>query len=65
MRKFYCRENDQDPWIIIEHNFPQEAAEAFGDEQGLEDESIVEVQGHGKYKLHVIMEPEISATKVT
>ncbi len=65
MRKFYCRENGHDPWVIIKNEFAQEAAEQFGAEQELENDAIVYVKNHGAFKLEVVkQEPEYSARKI-
>jgi len=58
-----CRDNISD-YVNIEAFDPKDAAMIFAEEYGVEDGEIVHVWQFGDYRIGVIMEPIVSATKL-
>jgi len=65
------REKGDKKWTEVEVSDPfdpdwdlNHAAENFVEENGLEDDTIVEIFRHGKFKVNVVMEPEFFSRKL-
>ena len=65
MTTYKLRLNQNDEFQEFKYDsHPILAAQAFAAEEELEDGVVVEIEGHGKYIIDVVLEPTYNARKI-
>ena len=65
MRYKKCRHNKEMGWVHYPADFdPGATATAYAEDYELENDDIVEVKSHGKFKISVVLEPVYYADKI-
>lgn len=59
LKLYECRKEGTKRWIAAEYLDEVDAASCFAEEWGLEDGDVVEVNGHGKYRVSLRIEVDV------